>query len=58
MRLLRRGQVSVREAAMIADVSRQRVAQWCEKAGIDPAATRQEWLAAILSKLSRKSRRR
>lgn len=52
MRMLRRGQVTVREAAIIADVSRQRVMQWCAKAGIDPAKARQDWLSQVVRKLT------
>jgi len=51
MRMLRAGLVSVREAALIADVSRQRVREWCIAAGIDPAQARKAWLARILAQL-------
>lgn len=53
MRMLRRGQVTVREAAIMADVSRQRVLVWCEQVGIDPAEARKAWLAAVLDRLNR-----
>jgi hypothetical protein len=53
MRMLRRGQVSVREAAQIAMVSRQRVLEWCKAAGIDPKAARDAWLATVLDRLNR-----
>jgi len=53
MRYLRRGLVSVREAAAIAMVSRQRVMQWCAAAGIDPAKARKAWLASILQRMDR-----
>lgn len=54
MRLLRRGQVTIREAALIGDVSRQRVRAWCEAAGVDPVKARAEWLGKLLKSLDRK----
>lgn len=54
MRMLRKGEISVAEAATIALVSRQRVLVWCTKAGIDPKVTRAAWLAVVLGRLNRK----
>lgn len=45
MRLLRNGLATIAEAAQIAVVSRQRVLEWCNEAGIDVRATRRLWLA-------------
>lgn len=53
MRMLRRGQITVREAAQVAMVSRQRVLVWCEQAGIDPKAARDAWLARVLEHMNR-----
>jgi len=53
MRMLRRGQIDVREAALIGNVSRQRVLVWCQNAGLDPAERRKEWLAPILDRMAR-----
>lgn len=53
MQMLRRGEITVSEAATIALVSRQRVREWCQNAGIDPKATRAEWLAQVLLKMNR-----
>lgn len=53
MRMLRRGQITIAEAAQIAIVSRQRVLMWCKTAGIDPRAARRAWLADLLMRLNR-----
>lgn len=53
MRMLRRGHVTVREAAAIGLVSRQRVLEWCRSAGVNPKAAREAWLADILDRLNR-----
>lgn len=39
---------------MIADVSRQRVWEWCQAAGVDPVKARAEWLAKLLASLDRR----
>lgn len=54
MRMLRAGQITVREAALIGDVSRQRVRIWCENAGIDPVKARSEWMAKLLASLTKR----
>lgn len=54
MRLLRRGEITVNEAAQIALVSRQRVRIWCETAGIDPRKARVAWMATLLARLNRR----
>lgn len=54
--MLRRGEVSINEAAQIALVSRQRVRQWCLNAGIDPRAAREAWIARILQSLNKQDR--
>lgn len=51
--MLRRGEITVTEAATIALVSRQRVREWCQTAGIDPKAARSAWLAAILIRMNK-----
>lgn len=56
MRMLRKGEVTISEAAAIALVSRQRVRVWCEDAGIDPAKARRAWLAAILLRMNKQDR--
>lgn len=53
MQMLRRGEITVSEAAAIALVSRQRVREWCRNASIDPQSTRSHWLARILTKMNR-----
>ena len=53
MRMLRRGEVSVTEAAGIALVSRQRVREWCQKVGINPKAAREAWLSKTLMRLNK-----
>lgn len=58
MRMLRRGEVTVTEAATIAMVSRQRVREWCKVAGIDPQLTRSAWLAVILERMNKLDRGR
>lgn len=55
--MLRSGAVSVTEAAQIALVSRQRVREWCETAGIDPAKARKDWMATVLAETERKDRK-
>lgn len=57
MRMLRNGEITVREAAAIALVSRQRVLIWCENAGIDPQKARAAWLAIVLKRLNKQDRR-
>lgn len=56
MRLLRRGEISVREAALLADVSRQRVLAWCRNTAIDPRAARAEWLARLMESANKRDR--
>lgn len=56
MRMLRKGEISVNEAATIALVSRQRVREWCRAASIDPKAARAAWLAMILLRLNKQDR--
>jgi hypothetical protein len=56
MSMLRRGEVTVREAATIALVSRQRVREWCKVAGINPQVTRAAWLTVILERMNRLDR--
>lgn len=58
MRMLRNGEITVREAATIALVSRQRVLVWCENAGIDPRKTRQQWLSKVLLRMNKLDRGR
>jgi hypothetical protein len=58
MRMLRRGEVTVTEAATIAMVSRQRVREWCKSAGIDPQVTRAAWLVVILERMNKLDRGR
>jgi predicted kinase len=53
MQMLRRGEITVSEAATIALVSRQRVREWCKVAGISPQVTRAAWLTQILLKMNR-----
>lgn len=53
MQMLRRGEITVTEAATIALVSRQRVREWCQSAGIDPKAAREAWLAQVLGKMNK-----
>lgn len=55
MIMLRGGQVTVAEAAVLAGVSRQRVFVWCKTAGIDPKAARQQWLAKHLRRIERRT---
>lgn len=38
--LLRRGLITVTEAAMVAAVDKSTVSRWCDAAGIDPGAAR------------------
>ena len=57
MRMLRRGQITITEAAMIALVSRQRVREWCLNAGIDPIKAREAALIEILQRLDRQERK-
>lgn len=57
MSLLRRGEITVTEAALISLVSRQRVLVWCENAGIDPQKARAAWLAIVLERLNKQDRR-
>jgi hypothetical protein len=54
MRMLRRGEITINEAAQIALVSRQRVRIWCAKVGIDPKKARSAWMAGLLERLNRK----
>lgn len=56
MRMLRNGEITVREAAAIALVSRQRVLVWCENAGIDPQKARSVWIAAILERMNQRDK--
>lgn len=56
MRMLRKGEITINEAAQIALVSRQRVRVWCKNAGIDVAKARQAWLTPILLRLNRRER--
>lgn len=58
MRMLRRGEISVTEAATIALVSRQRVREWCRKAGVDAQQARSKWLTHILDRLNRQDNAR
>ena len=53
MQMLRRGEITVTEAATIGLVSRQRVREWCQNAGIEPRAARAAWLAQILLRLNK-----
>lgn len=45
--LLRSGKATMAEIAAIADTSRQQVALWASRAGIDPMATRRAYLAQL-----------
>lgn len=54
--MLRKGEITTTEAAIIALVSRQRVREWCKSARIDPAAARRAWLAAILVRMNKLDR--
>lgn len=56
MRMLRRGEIGITEAATIALVSRQRVREWCKTAGIDPNKARKAWLAKVLLRLNKLDR--
>jgi hypothetical protein len=56
MRMLRKGEITVTEAATIALVSRQRVLVWCENAGIDPQKARAAWLAFVLERMNKQDR--
>lgn len=56
MRMLRKGEITINEAAQIALVSRQRVRVWCKKAGIDVAAARAAWLTPILLRMNKRDR--
>lgn len=56
MRMLRKGEITIAEAAQIALVSRQRVRVWCENAGIDVARARQAWLTPLLLRLNKRDR--
>lgn len=58
MRMLRKGEITIAEAAQIALVSRQRVMVWCENAGIDVAKAREAWLTPILERLNKRDKRR
>ena len=53
MRMLRKGEITIAEAAMIALVSRQRVREWCTAAGIDVKKAREAWLSPILARLNK-----
>lgn len=58
LRLLRDGLISVQVAALSAEVSVQRVRQWCEAAGIDPGeAAKARMLALIKAETGRMARR-
>lgn len=58
MRMLRRGQITITEAAQIAMVSRQRVRVWCANAGIDPVAIRKAMIARLMSELDKRDAKR
>lgn len=57
MRMLRKGEITVREAATIALVSRQRVLVWCENAGINPQKARAAWLSVVLQRMNKRDAR-
>lgn len=56
MRLLRKGEITINEAAQIALVSRQRVRAWCKAAGVDVIKARQAWLTPILRRMDKRDR--
>jgi hypothetical protein len=47
---LRAGLMTAVEAAHLADVSRQRIAQWCHAAGFDPLQARLQWWIGVYAR--------
>ena len=47
LRLMRRGLLTVADAALVAQVSKKTVQRWCDGAGIDPQQARWRYIIAL-----------